>query len=129
MERAIVSARAKQEYVPAIDQAVGVTVPLTSQRLPRPLPPRRSAPEPLRGQAGTLRQRGNFSQATLGCVSLNRTAKAANPQSAPAMTFSRPTSLANRSMRSGDQLGMLHQVGSVADDAGDEDPALGCGTR
>ncbi len=27
MERAIVSARTKQEYVPAIDQAVGVTVP------------------------------------------------------------------------------------------------------
>src|SRR5215831_12408146 len=42
----------------------------------------------------------NLSQATLGWVSLNRTAEAANPQSAPAITFSRPTRLANRTMRS-----------------------------
>ena len=31
---------------------------------------------------------------------MNRTAEAANPQSAPAMTFSRPTSVANRAIRS-----------------------------
>src|SRR5215472_9082018 len=42
----------------------------------------------------------NLSHATLGCVSLNRTAEAANPQSAPAMTFSRPTRAANRMIRS-----------------------------
>src|SRR5262245_35956044 len=42
----------------------------------------------------------NFSQATLEWVSLNRTPEAANPQSAPAMTFSRPTILANRTIRS-----------------------------
>ena len=42
----------------------------------------------------------NFSHATLSCVSLKRTADAANPQSAPAMTFSRPTRLANRWIRS-----------------------------
>jgi len=34
----------------------------------------------------------NLSQATLGWVSLNRRAEAAKPQSAPAITFSRPTS-------------------------------------
>src|SRR5262245_26206391 len=38
----------------------------------------------------------NLSQATLGWVSLNLRAEAANPQSAPAITFSRPTILAKR---------------------------------
>jgi hypothetical protein len=33
----------------------------------------------------------NFNHATLGWVSLNRMPEAAKPQSAPAMTFSRPT--------------------------------------
>src|SRR5262249_24812726 len=36
----------------------------------------------------------NFSHTTLGWTSLNRTPEAAKPQSAPAMTFSRPTILA-----------------------------------
>src|SRR3989442_14236058 len=40
----------------------------------------------------------NFSQATLGWVSLNRMPEAAKPQSAPAMTLSRPTIRAKRTM-------------------------------
>src|SRR5215472_4258596 len=39
----------------------------------------------------------DFSQAMLWSVSLKRTAEAAKPRSAPAMTFSRPTILAKRS--------------------------------
>ena len=38
----------------------------------------------------------------------------------PAMTFSRPTSLAYRTMRSATSLRMLDDVGGVTDDAGHE---------
>ena len=46
---------------------------------------------PAGGRARWHDMAANFSQATLACVSLKRIPEAAKPQSAPAMTFSRPT--------------------------------------
>ena len=78
-----------------------------------------SAPELLRlASRAPSAMAANFSQATLGCVSLKRMPEAAKPQSAPAMTFSRPTIRREAHDALGDQLRMLDQVGGVADDAG-----------
>src|SRR5207245_3541617 len=69
-------------------------------------PPRASGRGQARPQSCRVASRApsaiaaNFSHATLAWVSLNRAAEAANPQSAPAITFSRPTILANRTIRS-----------------------------
>ena len=74
---------------------------------------------------GLAAKAANLSQATLGWRSLNRTAEAANPQSAPAITFSRPTSSANRTMRSAMSPGCSTRFCGVTDDPGDEHLPLG----
>ena len=61
----------------------------------------------------------DLTHTTLGWTSQVE-AKLAKPQSAPAMTFSRPTAPAKRAMRWAISLGVLDDVGGVGDDAGDD---------
>ena len=63
----------------------------------------------------------NFAHTTLGWMSGSRRACAEKPQSAPAITRSRPDE-ADDALR--DQLRVLHQIRRVGDDAGDNRLAL-----
>ena len=65
----------------------------------------------------------SFAHMMLGCTR-RWNGPWAKPQSVPAMTFSRPTSLAQPHDALGDQFGMLDHIGGVADDAGNEHLAL-----
>ena len=61
----------------------------------------------------------NFAQTMLGCTSFEP-AKVAKPQSAPAITFSRPDHLGVAPDALGDEFRMLDQHGRMADHAGNE---------
>ena len=61
----------------------------------------------------------SFAQAICGCTRPPR------PQSVAAMTFSRPTSVGEAHDAVGDELGVLDDVGGVADDAGQDQLAVG----
>ena len=59
----------------------------------------------------------NFAHTTVGWTSVVYIACEEKPQSAPAMTFSRPTSRAKRMMRSAMSLGMLDDIAGMRDHA------------
>ncbi len=65
----------------------------------------------------------SFAHTIVGCTRLVN-GVCAKPQSVPAMTFSRPTSLARRTSRSGHQFRMLDDIADMAHDTGDQLAAL-----